>query len=115
MENIKDFDEIPKHRKKKESNTSKGNRKTKHKHEYVECLIRYPFMFCGEKRLMTYLSSYCTICGKIGDRVKDSIVNPEGCETKRYSGDELYDEFKDKLPVFVLNDFSEKYVPVNVN
>lgn len=111
MGNI-EMDEIPKHRKKKDSSTSKSREKTKHKHQYVECLTRYPFTFGGRVRMSTYACSYCTICGKIGGKVKDSIIVQEH---PLYSGssDELFEKYKDKLPVFELNDFSEKYVPIN--
>lgn len=66
--------EIPKYLKQKESNISKSNRKSKHKHQYEECLIQYNFNFVGKIHITTSLHSYCTICGKIGDRLKDSIV-----------------------------------------
>ena len=33
--------EIPKRIKKKESRVSKAKKKSKHKHQYAECLIRY--------------------------------------------------------------------------
>ena len=35
------YDEIPKYLKQKESNVSKAHKKSKHKHQYAECLIRY--------------------------------------------------------------------------
>ena len=60
----------------KESNVSKSNHKSKHKHHYEECLIQYEFAFTGKHHLNTSLHTYCTICGKIGDRFKEdkSIV-----------------------------------------
>lgn len=67
--------EIPKYLKQKESNVSKAKKKSKHKHQYEECLIQ-----CNSSirkgRIITSLHSYCTICGKIGDRFKEdkSIV-----------------------------------------
>lgn len=64
--------EIPKYHKSTESNVSKSNRKSKHKHQYEECLIQYNFDFVGKNHLITCLHSYCTICGKIGDKFKDS-------------------------------------------
>ena len=66
--------EIPKYLKSTESDVSKSNRKSKHKHHYEECLIQHPFSFAGKNNMHTQLCSYCTICGKIGDRLKDSIV-----------------------------------------
>ena len=57
--------EIPKYFKSTESNISKNNRKSKHKHHYEECLIQNKFIFVGKTRLNTGLYIYCTICGKI--------------------------------------------------
>jgi hypothetical protein len=37
--------EIPKYLKSTESNISKSNRKSKHKHHYEECLIQYKWNF----------------------------------------------------------------------
>lgn len=75
MEQINQYEpEIPKYLKSTEINISKSNRKSKHKHRYEECLIQYPFSFAGKNSIQTQLCSYCTICGKIGDRLKDSIV-----------------------------------------
>lgn len=64
--------EVPKYKKSKDSNISKSNRKSKHKHKYEECIIQYPFTFAGKNNIRTQLCSYCTICGKIGDRFKDT-------------------------------------------
>ena len=67
--------EIPKYLKQKESNVSKAKKKSKHKHQYEECLIQYNSSI-KKGHLITSLSSYCTICGKIEDRFKEdkSIV-----------------------------------------
>jgi hypothetical protein len=37
--------EIPKYLKQRESNISKANKKSKHKHHYEECLIQYKWNF----------------------------------------------------------------------
>ena len=47
--------EIPKYLKQKESNISKSNRKSKHKHQYEECLIQYKSTFIGKTHLTTGL------------------------------------------------------------
>lgn len=62
--------EIPKYLKSTESDISKSNRKSKHKHQYEECLIQYESTFAGKNYLNTGLYTYCTICGKINERVK---------------------------------------------
>ena len=111
--------EIPKYLKSTESNISKSNRKSKHKHHYEGCLIQYQFSFAGKNNIQTQLCSYCTICGKIGDRLKDSIVKdyikPELHNRRTIysvmSGTELYEKYHNKIPVFFVGDiFKEKYV-----
>ena len=94
----------------------------KYKHQYKECLIQYPISFAGKDRIQTHLCSYCIICGKIGDRVKDSIVKdyvkPElygrGTSYSVMSGTELYEEYHNKMPVFFVKDmFEDKYIQIN--
>lgn len=119
--------EIPKYLKQKESNVSKAKKKSKHKHQYEECLIQ-----CNSSirkgRIITSLHSYCTICGKIGDRfkedksiVKDYIreVNSPIGKCKCYShisDEELYEKYHNKLPVFFLEDiYKDKCVDLEQN
>ena len=118
--------EIPKYLKSTESNISKSNRKSKHKHHYEECLIQYRFTFAGKTHLNTGLYIYCTICGKINERFKEnkSIVkdyirevnSPIGKCYSRISDEELYEKYHDKLPVFFVEDiFKEKCVDLEQN
>lgn len=71
--------------------------------------------------LTTSLGSYCTICGKIGDRFKEenSIVKdyrrivetPIGRCYQMISSEELYEKYHNKMPVFFVADVvKEKYV-----
>ena len=118
-----DEQEIPKYKKSTESNISKSNRKAKHKHQYKECLIQYPISFAGKDRIQIHLCSYCIICGKIGDRVKDSIVkdyikselHSRGISYSIMSGTELYEKYHNKMPVFFVKDMFEKYVYLKQN
>lgn len=111
--------EIPKYLKQRESNISKAKKKSKHKHHYEECLIQHPFSFAGKTSIHTQLCSYCTICGKIGDRLKDSIVKdyrrivdtPIGRYYSTIPSEELYERYNDKLPVFFVEDiWKDEYV-----
>lgn len=117
--------EIPKYLKSTESNISKSNRKSKHKHHYEECLIQNKSIFAGKTAgktcLNTGLYTYCTICGKINERFKEnkSIVkdyirevnSPIGRCYSRISDEELYEKYHNKLPVFFVEDiFKERYV-----
>lgn len=119
--------EIPKYLKQKESNISKSNRKSKHKHQYEECLIQYNLkirLINKPTVLITSLGSYCTICGKIGDKFKEdkSIVKdyrrtvdtPIGKCYQMIPDEELYEKYHDKMPVFFVEDiFKEGYVNLN--
>ena len=121
--------EIPKYLKQKESNISKSNRKSKHKHHYEECLIQNPFSFAGNTSIHTQLNSYCTICGKIGGYLKNGKYTKEAEllqkqrqeEDKHFrviiiSGEELYETYHDKIPVFFVEDiFKERYVNLKQN
>ena len=110
--------EIPKYLKRKENDISKANKKSKHKHQYEECLIRYKWN-CEENKIHTSLNSYCTICGKINDKMKNSIVidymqkvdTPVGKCYIQISEDVLYDIYHGRLPVFSVEDIcNDKYV-----
>lgn len=116
--------EIPKYKKNTGSNISKIKKRSKHKHQYEECLIQYQFSFAGKNNIQTQLCSYCTICGKIGDRLKDSIVKDyikSELHNRRtiYSvmpETELYEKYHNKMPVFFVGDlFKEKYVDLEQN
>lgn len=112
--------DIPKHKKKRKSNASKSNKKSKHKHEYAECLIQYDFVFDNKTNRRTHLSSYCTICGKIGGRFKtNSVVKDYTRKTISESGKTYYsiiddhkllNDYKDKLPTFFVEDMLAEYV-----
>ena len=110
--------EIPKYLKQKESNVSKSKKKSKHKHHYEECLIQYNMkigLINKPSILITSLGSYCTICGKIGDRfkkdksiVKDYERTVDATVGKCYqvmTSEELYEKYHNKLPVFFVENY----------
>ena len=126
--------DITKYLKQKESNISKSNRKSKHKHHYKECLIQNKWNFKSnaftqeeKERIHTSLCSYCTICGKIGGIIKSSKYQKEieVLQEQRQAGsnfwisilgEEIYKMYHDKLPVFFVdNIFTEKYVDLEQN
>lgn len=118
---MNNFDqETSKYRKNTGSNISKIEKKSKHKHQYEECIIKYHFSFMGKDNLRTQLSSYCPVCGKIGGMFNEekSIVKNYTAEktlpngVKYYStinGEEIYEQYHDRLPVFYA-EYSDKYV-----
>ena len=120
MSNLQE-NEISKHIKSTGSNISKSNRKSKHKHHYEECLLQYNFKYLNKNILTTNLHSYCTICGKINDRFKDDktivkdykkvVHTPAKDYFTTITGEELYENYHDKMPVFFVDDiFKNKYV-----
>ena len=56
MSNYMQDDGVGKYRKQMESNISKSNRKSKHKHQYNECLIQYESTFAGKDHISTGLN-----------------------------------------------------------
>ena len=112
--------EIPKYLKSTESNISKSNRKSKHKHQYEECLIQYPIAFAGRTHISTKLYGYCSICGKIGS-VKNGKYKTELEQLEKsiqdnsnflitISGEEIYKRYHNKLPIFYIEDSFADYV-----
>ena len=103
--------EIPKYLKRKENDISKANKKSKHRHQYEECLIRYKWNW-EENKIHTSLNSYCIICGKINEKMKNSIAidymqkvdTPMGKRYIQISEDVLYDTYHGRLPVFYVED-----------
>ena len=112
--------EIPKYKKSKKSNILKSNHKSKHKHQYEECLIQYDSTFVGKINRHIRLTGYCTICGKIGS-VKNGKYETEleqlrkerQGDSKFYvfiSGEEIYERYHNKLPVFYVKNSFADYV-----
>ena len=96
--------EIPKHRKKTKSSTSKSRNKTDHKHEYKECL------FIKNER--PHKGSYCTICGKIGDMGFFETVRTDIGTYRVMDSDEVFEKYK-HLEQVEIEDVFQKYVPVS--
>lgn len=98
-------EEIPKHRKKKQSSVSKAERKSDHKHEYADCLL-----IDSENRPIK--AQYCTICGKIIDvQFFETVRVEQGY--RMLDSEEIYQKYKD-LPQFMVNSVWDKYVSPEV-
>lgn len=105
--------EIPKYQKRKESNTSKINKKSNHKHKYEECLIQYSYKNSEEK--VTKIKSYCIVCGKLNEMLKNSIAyNKDEKYPQEYlfkhTSEEIYENFKDKMPIFQIKNWTQNFV-----
>ena len=62
------------HKKKKESDTSKANKKSKHKHIYDKKAI-FEYQGNGALDSIWYIGIYyCSICGKIGRQIDTSFL-----------------------------------------
>ena len=105
-QSFENYDEESKYRKKTDSNISKSQRKTKHKHRYKGCLIKYSFKYLGETYYRVNPASYCTICGKIGDNI---LHRPVTDKLKMLNTEEILKMNKD-LKVFEIKDIRQKYV-----
>lgn len=96
--------EIPKHRKKTKSSTSKANNKSKHKHEYIECL----FIKNGHP----HRGTYCNVCGKIGDMGFFESVRMDNGMYRVMDSDEIFEKYK-HLEQIQIEDVFQKFVPVS--
>ena len=96
--------EIPKHRKKKQSSTSKSSEKSKHKHEYKEVLLIH--------NSRPHWATVCKICGKIGNLHFFEAEKREDGLYRQLDSDEVYDKYK-HLEKIVIEDIWQKYVPID--
>lgn len=107
-------EEVGKYKKKKKSNTSKAKIKSKHKHEYKSCLIRYTYDAYGRKFSSIQIASYCNLCGKIGRNTNPERKITEKTENgycRMLNSEEILKQNED-LPVFDVNGWDDKYVPM---
>lgn len=94
--------EIPKYKKRTQSNNSKAKSKSNHKHQNKECLLI--------KDELPYFANYCVICGK--------IINWNCCLEKCEGGyrelnkEEVFKKYND-LEQYTVEDLFTKYLPVN--
>lgn len=124
----------PKYLKHKESNISKAKKKSKHKHQYEECLIQYRWNFKSnvfiqeeKDKIHTSLSSYCAVCGKIKGYLQNGKYHTEIEELQKerqkwkpywvgIPDEEIYERYHDKLPVFFVEDYwKDSYVNLDEN
>lgn len=99
-------DEVGKHRKKRSSNVSKSRLKSTHKHKYEPCTFMHKSVFGlpgGDPacKVFTSYGTYCTVCGKIGER--RCLVSVDWAQQFRQQHP---DALEFEAPLF------EKFVPV---
>ena len=93
--------EIPKYKKKKNSSVSDSRMKSKHKHIYKDCLL------VADDRPLK--STYCTICGKVGNVKFFDFVKSENGYSRMLRPDEIYRKYCN-LEIKEVSDFYQKYV-----
>ena len=106
-------DEICKYKKKTKSNTSKSKEKSKHKHIYKSCLITGSIGNTSLQHIS--ISSYCTICGKIGENIdskRDVVEKTADGYRRMLTKEEILERNKD-LEIFDIGDAFAKYVPLS--
>ena len=102
---INEIDEQIKHKKKKPSTVSKSNEKSKHKHEYVDCLFIY------DNRPLK--GQYCKICGKINNiNIFETEPLRDSGLSKMLTKEEVYEKYKD-LEQIVISRISDKYIKLD--
>ena len=107
MNNILDLEnDIPKYKKKKNSTISKSLDKSKHKHEYVDCLL-----IVGNRKY-PYKAAYCKVCGKIGDMHLFETEKTDNGTYRQLDYDEVYEKYK-KLEKIHIDDIFQKYIPIS--
>ena len=107
-------EEVEKYKKKKQSNISKSKYKSKHKHEYESCLIRYTYKLYDKEFSSIQIASYCNLCGKIGRNTNPERKITEKTENgycRMLNSEEILKQNED-LPVFDVNGWDDKYVPM---
>ena len=100
-----DYEEIPKHVKRKRSSVSKSKEKSKHKHEYVDCLLI-------EDDRKPHKASYCKICGKIGDVKFFESEKTDHGTYRVLNAEEVFEKYKD-LPQMHIKDIFQKYILID--
>ena len=96
--------EIPKHKKK----VNKTVKKSKHKHTYVDCLIYH----IKDNHRYYFKSTYCSICGKIGDKTMETEKIEGSSYSKILSNDELIKKYDNIEHIEVEDIYNVKYVPI---
>lgn len=103
-------DDIPKYKKK---STRHPPKKSRHKHTYEDCLLNVEYEMGGILYDSVFLSEYCAICGKIGNRrVLETTKETSNGYSRLLNKDEILEKYK-HLEIFEIDDFCDKYVTLS--
>ncbi len=94
--------EIPRFKKRRQSSISKSVAKSKHRHEYEECLFVDKY---GEH----HKGNYCFICGKIGHVDIIETVRERGGWRRKLTENEICEKYK-HLEQTEVEDFFQKFI-----
>lgn len=64
-EEYEDYDLQPNRHRKVKQSTKQKVQKSKHKHQYVDCVFKSPNSSFGGLNWMYWTGKYCSVCGKI--------------------------------------------------
>ena len=99
-------DEVGKYLKKKESDVSKCRLKSRHKHEYIECLfVLYNHYHRG---------SYCKLCGKIRNIMFFEVDRSTGRFGGFLSDEDILGLYGHMEKIYI-DSYDDKYIPVSKN
>ena len=93
--------EIPKYKKK---SCGKSSAKSKHKHEYVDCLFSVE-----DSKGKLNKGSYCKICGKIGEMHYFIVEKIEGNYRRVLMDEEIRAKYKE-LPIVSIKNSFQKFI-----
>lgn len=81
--------------------------KTDHKHEYKQCLLKFDH---GDDFVIYNWATYCTICGRIGERTAFKKDISKDGERKVLHSQDIYERYKDELEIFDKISDDYKYI-----
>lgn len=78
-EEYEDYDLPVNRHRKVVKNSSPKPKKSKHKHQYIDCTFKCPSDALGRMRWSFWNGKYCSICGKvqIGDWLQEANETPD--------------------------------------
>ena len=98
-------EKVPKHIK-KQSSVSNSKKKSKHRHEYIDCLL-----IIDDRK--PHKATYCKICGKVGDIKFFEVEKTNHGTFRMLNTEEVYEKYKN-LPQIHVKDVFKKYVSIDV-
>lgn len=93
--------DIAQWKKKKESSISHAAKKSKHKHDYHPCIVKYTYLFINSEHTYHMLADQCSICGKVANEhtlTEPYLLEGRGKVFRQLTDEELLAAYPD-LPI----------------